>query len=127
MRITILSKVWEHHTASGGYDRLASAVGAKIIRRNRSVGITSRIAKKLWYRWTTSGSYMKHYEFGDWLAEQRLLIKCLFYPPDVVHVFYGDEQLDLLLRWRKFLRCALVVTFHIPASWSLKRFEYFQS
>ena len=139
MRIVCLSKVWDHHTASGGYDCLASAVGAKIIKRNASVfgantvgrnkpiGIASRIAKKLWHRSTNSGSYMLNYQFEDWLAEHHLLLRCLVDPPDVVHVLYGDEQIDLLLRWRSFLRCPLVVTFHIPAEQVAQRFEHFQS
>ncbi len=69
---------------------------------------------------------MLDYQFGDWLAELRLLARCLVNPPDVVHVLYGDEQLDLLLRWRRLLRCPLVATFHLPADRVKGRFEFFQ-
>jgi glycosyltransferase involved in cell wall biosynthesis len=40
---------------------------------------------------------------------------------------YGDEQLDLILRWRKLLRCPLVVTFHLPGQRVAKRFELYQA
>jgi glycosyltransferase involved in cell wall biosynthesis len=48
-------------------------------------------------------------------------------PPDLVHVLYGDEQLDLLIRRRKLLRCPLIATFHLPAERVARRFEHFQS
>lgn len=126
MRITYLVKRWNHHTASGGYDRLASVGIAKVVRRNRTSRLTSKVLKKMWVRWTSTHKYLLDYDFEDLLAELRLLIVCLIDPPDVVHVLYGDEQLDLLLRWRSLLRCALVVTFHLPADEVAKRFEYFQ-
>ena len=127
MHVACLVKRWHHHSASGGYDRLASAVGATVIKRNELSGITARAAKKLWWRLTNTSAYLLDYQFEDWLAEQRLLIRCLVNPPDVVHVLYGDEQLDLLLRRRQMLNCPLIVTFHLPAERVIQRFEYFQS
>ena len=126
MRITCLVKRWDHHTASGGYDRLASAIGAKEVRRSIKNGIASRVAKKIWYQGTKTRAYLLDYQFGDWLAEQRLLAGCLIDRTDVVHVLYGDEQLDLLLRWRKLLHCPLVTTFHLPAERVIQRFTHFQ-
>ena len=123
MRITCLVKRWDHHTASGGYDRLAEMVGAKIIQRIRSDGLSYQIAKKLWMGRNSSNRYLVDYQFGDWLAELKFLATASYRPPDVLHVLYGDEQLDLLLRWRRFLRCRLVVTFHLPADRVASRFE----
>ena len=48
-------------------------------------------------------------------------------PPDALHVLYGDEQLDLLLRYRSALRCPLIATFHLPAGRVGERFEKIQS
>jgi glycosyltransferase involved in cell wall biosynthesis len=127
MRVTALVKRWHHHTASGGYDRLAYAIGATVIKRKELSGIPSRVARKIWNVRTDTTAYLLDYRFEDWLAEQQLLVRCLVDPPDVVHVLYGDEQLDLLLRWRKLLRCPLIVTFHLPAERVSRRFEYFQS
>jgi glycosyltransferase involved in cell wall biosynthesis len=127
MNVTCLVKRWPHHTTSGGYDRLASAIGSTVVKRNVSNGIASRITKKIWWRRTNTRAYLLDYQFDDWLAEQRLLIKCLVKPPDVVHVLYGDEQLDLLLRRRRMLRCPLVATFHLPGKQVIRRFEDFQS
>ena len=127
MRVICLVKRWQHHTTSGGYDQLASAVGATVIKRHElSKDIYKVVSGKIWNRWSNTGAYLEHYQFEDWFAEQQLLIRCLVNPPDVVHVLYGDEQLDFLLRWRKLLRCPLVASFHRPAERIAKRFEYFQ-
>ena len=127
MQVTCLVKRWSHHTISGGYDRLGSAVGAHIIKRELTIGKLGRIAQKIWRRRTSTGSYLIDYQFGDWLAEIGILSTNLLRPPDVLHVLYGDEQLDLLLRWRALLRCRLVVSFHLPAERVSDRFEVIQA
>ena len=126
MRVTCLVKRWSIFTPSGGYDHLASAVGATIIRRPEAIGYAWRVAGKTWKKRTNTGAYLLDYRLEDWLAEQQLLAKCLLNPPDVVHVLFGDEQLDLLLRRRRMLRCPLVATFHLPAERVRQRFEHFQ-
>ncbi len=126
MRVTCLVKRWEHHTDSGGYDRLASEVGARTVSRRRIDGIISQVGQKLWRDRTETGAYLFHYQFGDLLAEAGVLFHGALYPPDLVHVLYGDEQLNQLLRWRRFLRCPLVVTFHQPSHRITHRFENFQ-
>jgi glycosyltransferase involved in cell wall biosynthesis len=59
----------------------------------------------------------------DRLAELHVLRRSWRRPPDVVHVLYGDEQLDLLLRRRQLLSCPLVATFHLPPYQVRERFE----
>jgi glycosyltransferase involved in cell wall biosynthesis len=127
MRVTCLVKRWDHHTDSGGYDRLASAVGAKAIMQKRLTGNKSRVVTKLWNSLSNTSAYLLDYRLEDRLAELQLLARSLVGPPDVVHVLYGDEQLDSLLRWRRLLRCPLVATFHLPAKRTAARFEYFQA
>lgn len=127
MRVACLVKRWEHHTASGGYDRLAYEIGSTVFQRNELRGITSKFARKIWNRSTNTGAYLLDYRFEDWLAELGLLARCQLNPPDVVHVLYGDEQLDLLLRRRKLLRCPLIASFHLPAARVVQQFEHFQS
>jgi glycosyltransferase involved in cell wall biosynthesis len=127
MRITCLVKRWDHHTESGGYDRLASAVGAKAIRQKRLTGNKARVVRRLWNSLANTNAYLLDYRLEDRLAEQQLLARSLVNPPDVVHVLYGDEQLDFLLRWRSLLRCPLVATFHLPAERTAPRFEHFQA
>jgi hypothetical protein len=73
MQITCLVKRWEHHTASGGYDRLAQGVDATIIKRQRVHGLGGKIAQKIWRRCTATDAYLMDYQFGDWLAEIRAL------------------------------------------------------
>jgi glycosyltransferase involved in cell wall biosynthesis len=129
MKVTCLVKRWGHHTASGGYDHLAAAVGAKVVKRQTVASFPARIAQKVWLRSTSTHDYLLDYQFGDWLAEFRVLASSLMSPPDVVHVLYGDDQLDQLLRLRRLLRCPLVASFHLPpdrASVS-RRFESLQT
>jgi glycosyltransferase involved in cell wall biosynthesis len=127
MRVIYLVKRWHMHTASGGYDRLATEAGGIEIRRKELKGFLSRICRKAWRTLTPSKPYLIDYRFEDWLVERRLLLKCFVNPPDAVHVLYGDDQLDFLLRWRKLLRCSLIVTFHLPADQLTQRFEHFQA
>jgi glycosyltransferase involved in cell wall biosynthesis len=126
MQVTCLVKRWEHHTASGGYDRLALAVDATIIERQRVHGLGAKIAQKIWRRCTATDAYLVDYQFGDWLAEIRALAMATLNPPDVLHVLYGDEQLDQLIRLRGLLRCPLVASFHLPSHRVAPRFEIFQ-
>jgi glycosyltransferase involved in cell wall biosynthesis len=126
MRVTCLVKRWTHHTPSGGYDRLATEVGARIVSRRKVAGVVSQVGQKLWRDRTETGEYLFDYQFGDLLAEANVLAHGAFSPPDLVHVLYGDEQLDRLLRWRRLLRCPLVVTFHQPSHRITHRFDHFQ-
>jgi glycosyltransferase involved in cell wall biosynthesis len=127
VQVTCLAKRWSHHTSSGGYDRLGSAVGARIIKRESPKGTLGRVAQKIWRRYTKTSSYLIDYQFGDWLAEIEILSTSFLRSPDVLHVLYGDEQLDLLLRWRALLRCPLVVSFHLPADRVSQRFDVIQA
>jgi glycosyltransferase involved in cell wall biosynthesis len=114
MRVTCLVKRWNHHTASGGYDRLAAAVGATVITRKQIPGLFGRVANKVWWHLTNKYYLTADYQIGDWLAEIHALTTSFFKPPDVIHVLYS-KQASLLLKWRKMLRCPLIVTFHGPA------------
>jgi glycosyltransferase involved in cell wall biosynthesis len=123
MRITYLVKRWEHHTASGGYTPIARTVGGKIVSRSKAIGFMHRIGQSAWRRISKPRPYLLDYTYGDWVAEWRVLLYAWLNRPDVVHVLYGDEQLDVLLRRRRLLPCPLVATFHLP-TWRVKaRFE----
>jgi glycosyltransferase involved in cell wall biosynthesis len=126
MQVTCLVKRWDHHTTSGGYDRLGMEVGAHVVKRRRMSGLIGRVGQMIIRDQSNTCAYLFDYQFGDWLAEMRVLAAGLSSPPDVVHVLYGDEQFDQLLRWRRFLRCPLVVTFHQPGHRVAHRFEIFQ-
>jgi glycosyltransferase involved in cell wall biosynthesis len=126
MRVTCLTKRWDHHTESGGYDRLATAVGANVVRREVVGQLGLKIARKLWLRRTRTGAYLLDYQFGDFLAELKALTGAFFAPPMVFHVLYGDEQLDQLIKYRALLRCPLAVSFHLPNYRVADRFEVSQ-
>jgi glycosyltransferase involved in cell wall biosynthesis len=67
--------------------------------------------------------YLFDYRYEDWLAEVYVLGRSRRRPPDVVHLLYGDEQLDLLLRRRGLLSCPLLATFHLSPDTVRERFE----
>jgi glycosyltransferase involved in cell wall biosynthesis len=113
MRVTCLVKRFDHHTASGGYDRLAAAVGAQVIVPRQIPGLCGKAASSIWRNLTPKKGNFAGYQVGDWLAELQALANGFFWPPDVLHVLY-NSQIYLLIKWRKLLRCPLIVTFHAP-------------
>lgn len=126
MHVVCLTKRWRHHTASGGYDRLAQEIGATAIQRTACSTLLSRARRRLWRMMSPTRLYLLDYSYNDLAAERRLLAKSRLQKPDVVHVFYGDEQLDLLLRSRRLLPSPLVASFHLPILRVADRFERVQ-
>jgi glycosyltransferase involved in cell wall biosynthesis len=123
LRVLYAVKRWNHHTASGGYDALVRALDSEVVRRRTDKSFLRRAVGFAWRKLTPSRPYLLDYRFEDWLSELYILWQSWYKRPDVVHVLYGDEQLDLLLRWRRLLRCPLVVTFHLPPYRVRERFE----
>jgi glycosyltransferase involved in cell wall biosynthesis len=128
MQSVYLVKRWSHHTASGGYDRLARIIGGRSVGRSGKGNLAKRLAYKVWYKITPPKTYLMDYEFQDWWAEWQLIIQAWINRPDVVHCLYGDEQLDVILRHRRLLNCPLIATFHLPTNRNpvKGRFENFQ-
>ena len=123
LRVVCVAKRWQHHTASGGYDQLARVVGAEVVQRHLRRDIPHRIKCKLWEQYAYPKPYLLDYRYEDWLAERAVLRSSQHSSPDIVHVLYGDEQLDLLLRRRRKLSCPLIATFHLPTYQVRQRFE----
>jgi glycosyltransferase involved in cell wall biosynthesis len=113
VRVTCIVKRFSHHTASGGYDRLAAAVRANVIMRKQIPGLFGKAANQIWRYLTPKKDYPAGYQVSDRLTELEALTVGFLRPPDVLHVLYSS-QIDLLIKRRKLLRCALVVTFHAP-------------
>ena len=126
LKVMCVVKRWEHLTPSGGYEVLARAVGAEIVRRRTDRSLTRRIAGRLWREFSHPKPYLLDYRYEDWLTETYVLGRRWWHPPDIVHVLNGDEQLDLLLRKRQLLSCPLVATFHLPPQRVRERFERVQ-
>ncbi len=129
METVFLTKRWQHHTASSGYDQLAAAYPDAICINRAATGtsLAAKLGGKVWQRVTRTPDVFFDYAFGDYLAESRVLLECARRRVDVVHALYGDEQLDLLLRRRRWLRAPLVATFHLPTERVAERWEHQQA
>jgi len=123
LRVLCVAKRWEHHTASGGYDQLARAVGAEVIMRRLRRNLLHRVKGRLWREFSHPNPYLLDYRYEDWLVERQVLHCSRLRPPDVVHMLNGDEQPDLLLRQRRRLSCPLIASFHFPSHQVRQRFE----
>jgi glycosyltransferase involved in cell wall biosynthesis len=97
-----------------------------VVQREVPPGLLHRIQRRFWYLRSLRHRYLLDYWYEDLLAEQRLLAKAQAEKPDVVHVLYGDEQLDFLLHSRPLLPCPLVASFHLPSCQVMDRFERYQ-
>lgn len=97
-----------------------------MVQRDGQSGLLYRIRRRLWYLRSRRHRYLVDYWYEDLLAEQRLLANAQIEKPDLVHVLYGDEQLDFLLHERRLLPCPLVASFHLPSRRVIDRFERYQ-
>jgi len=126
LKVMCVVKRWEHHTPSGGYEKLADAVGAEVVYRTTNRTLSHRIANRLWREFSSPKPYLLDYRYEDSLAEQYVIKMSRARPLDVVHLLNGDEQLDLLLRKRERLLSSLVATFHLSPDRVRDRFENVQ-
>ncbi|HEX4085251.1 MAG TPA: glycosyltransferase family 4 protein [Chthoniobacteraceae bacterium] len=125
MNLVILGRRWEHHTPAGGYDRLAQYLDGDLVSPRPIRGAIPGVARSLFRRFNRVDKYLVDYRLEDLVAELRIARMAMRGGADLVHCLYGDEQLDLLLRWRRRLRCPLMASFHLPPSRIRDRFEVF--
>ncbi|HSD39606.1 MAG TPA: glycosyltransferase family 4 protein [Rhodocyclaceae bacterium] len=123
MQIVCLNKRWKHHSASGGYDRIAEALGAIDVRSTDIRSAPGRVAAKVWEHSLGRNSPVWSYSLNDRLAEERAFWLAWRHKADIVHSAYGDEQLNMLLSRAKRLPGQLTATFHVPAFATRDRFE----
>jgi glycosyltransferase involved in cell wall biosynthesis len=123
MHVVCLAKRYKHHTASGGYDRLAQEVSATVVQRTEGPRWVSKVLWRLSHMRPGNDLYLLGYSYEDFIAELKLLAGTRWRKPNIVHALYGDDQLDLLLRARSLLPCPLAATFHLPTSYVANRFE----
>ena len=110
-------KRWDHHTQSGGYDRLADYTGSGIVKTKEIPFLKASdrgFAKKL-LKWAVPDSnFSNHYHVKHALAESKLRRQVKRDAVDLVHSLYAEDQLNLLLSDRNKMDAALVGTFHLP-------------
>lgn len=131
MKILCLLKNFTTQTPSGGYDRLASFLGADVIGRRTIASLPGRVLEKAWSFASGNKPYVfsdlgHGYRFADRLCEEQAFWRAIAQRPDIIHVLYGDWALDLLLRRARYLRGGLVATFHLPAEEVADRFDRVQ-
>ena len=102
---------------------MAGALNGIEVHRPVLTSIPARIAEKGWNFFFGNKPYLYKYGFEDRLAEERAFWTAVCHRAQILHVLYGDEQLDLLLRRAPFLPARLVATFHLPVTATRDRFE----
>lgn len=114
--IITLSKRWEHHTKSGGYDRLKEDVSSlDISPKNKAKYVFSALTRRrVLNKLMPATRYVNGYQLKDLIAELRCIRASNFSKNSVIHSLYGEDQLLLLLQYRQLLKGALVATFHLP-------------
>lgn len=117
LNVITLSKRWTHHTKSGGYDRLENEVSSIHIKPGNNLynPFPEKIRKGIWKKIVPSSRNVNGYDFRDFLAELKTFYNAKRVNADVVHSLYGDDQLNMLLKFRHKLNCALVGSYHLPA------------
>jgi len=112
-RCLFVSKRWGHHSSSSGYDILPQHLSGHIISRPENFSLFSKWRRRLLARsWQRPEGHFD-YRYEDlWLERKAILYSSTGLFP-IAHYIYGDEQLDLLLRAKKYLRSKLVATFHL--------------
>ncbi len=98
-------------------------MGVEYVSRRRMPMPLHRAARFVWRKLSPTHRYLVDYTCEDWLAEWRMLARARRERAALVHVLYGDEQLDVLLRHRALLPCPLVATFHHANPRLRKRFD----
>lgn len=110
----ILTKRWNHHTRSGGYDKLADYLpGDKIITGKSKTRRTS-FAFKIWKKLVPSSNNVNHYLPADFISEIKGISKVYLNRFNIAHALYAEDQLNFLLKFRKYFNCMLIGTFHLP-------------
>lgn len=122
MNVLCLTKRWQHHSPSSGYDRLAEFIATRCISRGPQPGLAFRAWHALPFLARAPYRHVVEYCMRDLAVECQALSLMSSRRFDVVHALYGDEQLDLLLRKRKRFPARLVASFHLPWSRSRTRF-----
>jgi glycosyltransferase involved in cell wall biosynthesis len=128
MTTIVIEKRWTHHTKSGGYDQLGKFLSAHRVQRSHLRSMPGKAAGKVWEHFYSHklSKNLLDYRFGDRIAEEKAYWLALATRARIVHVLYGDEQLNILLRRASLLPGHLIATFHLPAERTRERFEHNQ-
>ncbi|WP_234571732.1 glycosyltransferase family 4 protein [Rhodohalobacter sp. 614A] len=111
-----LTKKWGHHTKSGGYDKITDYLSGEKVVTGKSKIQRFSLSHKSWKYLVPSSRFVNHYEPVDFFSELKILRKTFRSDFDIIHVLYAEDQLNFLLKFRKYLDCSLIATFHMPAS-----------
>ncbi|MDX1642315.1 MAG: hypothetical protein R3220_11490, partial [Balneolaceae bacterium] len=95
----ILSKRWDHHTRSGGYDTLADYLPGEKIFTGRNKIKNSSLAFRIWKKMVPSSNYVNHYTPVDFLTELKAMSKITLNDFNIVHALYAEDQLNFLIKF----------------------------
>lgn len=116
LKTIMLVKRWGHHTKSGGYSRLRTEIPhSKIIQpRAYSNYFLKKNGRRIINRVLPSARHINLYNIGDLIAELNVFYEASRRQYSLIHSLYAEDQLNILLTYKKRLRTALIGTFHLP-------------
>src|SRR5690625_625248 len=116
LKTIMLVKRWGHHTKSGGYSRLRTEIPhSKIIQpRAYSNYFLKKNGRRILNRVLPSARHINLYNIGDLIAELNVFYEASRRQYSLIHSLYAEDQLNILLTYKKRLRTALIGTFHLP-------------
>ena len=83
---------------------MAEDTGAEVVRRSAAEGLSHRIGRKLWKRMSGPKPYLLDYQYEDWLAELRTIVRAQFRRASMVHLHSG-----VMSKW--MCSCDIVTSF----------------
>lgn len=125
-QLTAFLKKWGHHSRSGGYHRLADFLNPDVRIVSESKGRRGGLSRRVLYKLMPGTRGVNLYNWGYLTAELNVLKQMRRFPNGIVHAFYTEDQLYLLLKQKQRLKGALVGSLHLPANspWYARALKY---
>jgi glycosyltransferase involved in cell wall biosynthesis len=115
MKLLLIRQVWKHHASKSGYDRVfqtfdGNDVQSIMVKQLKGYGWLQKVLGWL------SPKQKNHISASLFVTELRIVFKCLFFRPDVIHFTYLQKEF-ILLKYNFFRpKAKLIATIHLPCS-----------
>lgn len=122
LKITLLRERFSHMGKHSGYDQLcshlseASELEVHNVWRDLDASVPFIYRKPLRFA-LRKVARSPFYDLNSAYAEGKTFMNAMFSPQDLIHICYAENNLGMLCKYSKFIKCKLVTTIHQPVSW----------